>query len=581
MCVSKENHGDVSMTDPGMLLHRDLSGENAHSITAEITTFHRPPGAAGYHAATNLVAERLRALGIKDVEAATYPLDGTTVAGHGPLPLAWEPHGAEINIVSPVQDSVVNMVDTSSCLAWWSKPTPAGGVQAELVDVGTGENDSDFDSKDVAGKIVLVGHTERPGGWTYAAQQAMEHGAIGIVSDYLFYSFPPYRTRENLPEAVQLLRLPNQFGRYDAWACSISHTAGQRLRNLLNIGPVKLHADIRCSIFEGYGQNLLATIPGRDLADESVFFISHTSAATCPCANCAAGPALMVEIARTLNDLIERGELERPRRSIKFLFIIEGFGSRAFIDANRASLSKVKAAFCLDSVGHNQEKLKSVLLFYRHPDSHPSYINDYFAGVMDRAPKDGTWVFANDTDISPVQFVQAPYTPWSDNHTWSAYGVPSPLIMSWPDLYFHTQFLTADNTDPRVFRRAGITTALAAYEIADAGPREARLIADDVAARSRFRLDDLVNRAIRKMSDAAKAGEDVASIAKRVTSQLEYFAARDARNIASTLSLVPAATPDALEDHVRTHAESLALHRLRAIEEVNAALAALEQGGDV
>jgi hypothetical protein len=83
------------------------------------------------------------------------------------------------------------------------------------------------------------------------------------------------------------------------------------------------------------------------------------------------------------------------------------------------------------------------------------------------------------------------------------------------------------------------------------------------------------------MSDAAKAGEDVASIAKRVTSQLEYFAARDARNIASTLSLVPAATPDALEDHVRTHAESLALHRLRAIEEVNAALAALEQGGDV
>ena len=23
-----------------------------------------------------------------------------------------------------------------------------------------------------------------------------------------------------------------------------------------------------------------------------------------------------------------------------------------------------------------------------------------------------------------VQFVQAPYTPWSDNHYWVAYGVP-------------------------------------------------------------------------------------------------------------------------------------------------------------
>lgn len=569
------------MKDPGMLLHRNLSGENAQSITAEITTFHRPPGAAGYHAATNLVAEHLRTLGIENVEATTYPLDGTTVAGHGPLPLAWEPHGAAINIVSPVRDSVVNMADTSSCLAWWSKPTPSGGVEAELIDVGTGENDTDFESNDVAGKIVLVGHSDRPGGWTYAAQQAMERGAIGIVSDYLFYTFSPYRTRETLPEAVQLLRLPNQFGRYDAWACSISHTAGQRLRRLLNIGPVKLHADIRCSIFKGFGQNLLATIPGRELADESVFFISHTSAATCPCANCAAGPALMVEIARTLNDLIERGELERPRRSIKFLFIIEGFGSRAFIDANRASLSNVKVAFCFDSVGHNQEKLKSVLLYYRHPDSHPSYINDYFAGVMDRAPKDGTWVFANDTDISSVQFVQAPYTPWSDNHTWSAYGVPSPLIMSWPDMYFHTQFLTADNTDPQVFRRAGITTALAAYEIADAGPREARLIVADVAARSRFRLDDLANRAIRRMSDAAKAGVDAPSIARRVNRQLTYYAARDALNIQSTLSLVSDDTPDSLKYHVRTHAESLSLHCSRAIEEVNAALASIEHGGDV
>lgn len=569
------------MKDPGMLLHRNLSGENAQTITAEITTFHRPPGSAGYHAATNLVAERLRSFGIENVETTTYPLDGATVAGHGSLPLAWEPQGADVNIVSPVRDSVVNMADTSSCLAWWSKPTPVGGVEAELVDVGTGEKDTDFDSKDVAGKIVLVGHTERPGGWTYAAQQAMERGAIGIVSDYLFYSFAPYRTRENLPEAVQLLRLPNQFGRFDAWACSISHTAGQRLRRLLNIGPVKLHADIRCKIFEGHGQNLLATIPGRELAEESVFFISHTSAATCPCANCAAGPALMVEIARTLNDLIERGELERPRRSIKFLFIIEGFGSRAFIDANRTSLSKVKTAFCFDSVGHNQEKLKSVLLFYRHPDSHPSYINDYFAGVMDRAPKDGAWVFANDTDISPVQFVQAPYTPWSDNHTWSAYGVPSPLIMSWPDLYFHTQLLTADNTDPRVFRRAGITTALAAYEIANAGPREARSIADEVAARSRFRLDELANRAIRGMTNATKAGQDAARVATKATKRLAYYVDRDAQNIESTLSLVSADASDSLDGHVRSQMESLAVYGSRAIEQVNAALASMEQGGDV
>lgn len=567
----------VAVNDPGALIHRDLSGENAQSITAEITRFHRPPGGSGYHAATNLVAERLREAGITEIDVVTYPLDGRTVAGNGPLPLAWEPYGATVRVVSPVQDEVVDMATTSSCLAWWSKPTPPGGVEAELVDIGTGESDADFNGKLIKGKIVLIGHTERPSGWTYAARQALERGAIGIISDYLFYSFAPYRTRTNLPEAVQLLRLPNQLGTHDAWACSISHSAAERLRNLLKVGPVKLHADIQCSIFEGHGQNLLATIPGRELQDEAVFFIAHTSAATCPCANCASGPALMVEIARTLNNLIERGELERPRRSIKFLFIIEGMGSRTFIDANRESLSKVRTAFCFDSVGHNQDKLKSVLLFYKHPDSYPSFINDYFAGIMERAPKDGTWVFANDTDISPVQFVQAPYTPWSDNHTWSAYGVPSPLIMSWPDLYFHTQFLTVDNTDPRVFRRTGVTTALAAYEIANAGSREAELIADEVAARGRFRLNDVTNRAVQKMLYTARSGGDASRIAHRARKQIAYFADRDAKNVASTVCLASSGDAGDVEKRASAHAELLSLESERAVEKLDRALAALQQ----
>jgi hypothetical protein len=119
----------------------------------------------------------------------------------------------------------------------------------------------------------------------------------------------------------------------------------------------------------------------------------------------------MAEIARVLHGLIERGELRRPRRSIRFLFIIEGLGSRAYIAANRDELARVKTAFCFDSVGHDQGKLKSVLLFYRHPDSSPSFINDYFAEVMERAPKDGSWVFKHDTDIAPVQFERRPTRP--------------------------------------------------------------------------------------------------------------------------------------------------------------------------
>lgn len=559
------------MTDPGMLLHRDLSGERAQALTAEITQFHRPPGASGYHAATDLVTRHLRDAGLANIEITTYPLDGATVIGDGAVPLAWEPHGAEVSVVHPVTSPVVDMRSVSSCLAWWSKPTPAGGMEAELVDVGTGESPEDFTSVDMRGKIALIGHTERPGGWSHAAKEAMQRGAVGILSDYLFYSFEPHRTRAGLPEAVQLLRLPNQLGQFDAWACSISFTVAERLRALLRDGPVTLHADIRCASFAGHGRNVLATIPGTDLGQESIFFISHTSAATCPCANCAAGPALMVEIARMLNALIGGGEISRPRRSIRFLFLIEGFGSRAYIHANRASLQHVKAAFCFDSVGHDQSKLKSALLYYRHPDAFPSFINDYFAEVMERAPNDGSWVFANDTDLGTVQFEQAPYTPWSDNHTWAAYGVPSPLIMSWPDLYFHTQFLTADNTDPAVFRRAGITTALAAYELASAGEPEALLIAYGVAGRAVLRLDATVNDVLRERyatpGDCSSPRE--LRRLERARKRVGYLAARDIAAVRSVLTLVPGAPSPRMLARVDACCDDIERQATRAVERLN------------
>jgi aminopeptidase YwaD len=538
----------------------ELSGERAKAITTEITKYHRPPGSKGYHEATDYVAKELRESGLQEVSTSRYPLDAQTPVGHSPLPMAWEPYSAKVSITSPVSEEVVDLDKVSSCLAWWSIPTPEGGISAELVDVGTGETEADF-NQDISGKIVLIGHTERPGGWMHAAKEAMKRGAVGILSDYLFYTFKPDRTRDNLPEAVQLLRLPNQQGNYNAWACSISHTTGQRLRELLKDGPVTIHADIQAKIFKGEGQNLLAVIPGSELPEESVFFVAHTSAATCPCANCAAGPALMAEIARTLNTLIEKGAIERPRRSIKFLIIVEGSGSKAYIAEHPDELQRIKTVFCFDSVGHDQSKLKSSLLFYKHPDAFPSFINDYFASVMERAPKDGSWVFKNDTDQSPIRFYQAPYTPWSDNHIWTAYDIASPLLMSWPDLYFHSQFLTADKTDPKVFRAAGISTALAAYEIANADESKAQIMASEVYARSLFRLEDTANKFMSQISelDAETSGSEISRLLERTQKKLSYFADRDGKAIQSVQRLIHKGS-ESSRRHLKQKAEQLKRH---------------------
>jgi hypothetical protein len=568
------------MANLALLIHQLLSGEAAQNTTAEITAFYRTPGSAGYHAATNFVAEQLRDVGFDDLKVTTYPIDGETVVLGETMPWAWEPYAAAVSIVNPVQQELVNFEDAQTCLCVWSRPTPEGGMTAEVVDVGTGETETDWQGKELEGKIAFIQCTDRREAWKYAAAEALRRGAAGVLTDYLLYPLPPHRTRAALPEAVQFLRLPNSDNRYDAWGCSVSRHAGQRLRELLRLGPVQVHADIKCRSFKGHGQNLVATIPGREPEGESVILMAHTTG-TQPGANCAAGDALLIEIAGTLKHLIDTGQARRPRRSIQFMVVVEGLGTQVWISEHWDELRKIKAAICLDSVGNHQDKLKSTLIFSRHPDSSPSFINDYFEGLMDRVPKDANWIGRDDAGMSSVVFTSEPYTPWSDNNRWAALGIPSPLIMSSPSIYFHTQFLTADTMDPAVFRRAGIPAAVALYEIADAGVEEALCMAMEVAARSLFRLRQVTTNAVRQILALGRAQggvDEPEAIARRTIRRLCYLAERDAKAIASATSLMPSPVPTEVERRLRQHVSELEDAAERGVTRIMDLLALVSEG---
>ena len=139
---------------------------------------------------------------------------------------------------------------------------------------------------------------------------------------------------------------------------------------------------------------------------------------------------------------------------------------------------------------------------------------------MEETPKETRWVFSNDNEIPFVNFTDLPYTPWSDNSYYPSLGKASPLLMSWPDLYFHTDHLSAEMLDPAVFERCGITTTLAALELAYAGSQEAIKIMQEVTARSEFRLSRI----------ALNNNGSAAYVKKR----LVHFANRDQAAVAST-----------------------------------------------
>ena len=509
------------------LIEAEFDEDRGIAEATHMTRFYRSPGASGYHRASDYTAGLLRDAGMDRVWVERFPLDGETRYLGQLMPMAWEPVSAELRLRSPQGELMVSYEDAYSCLPWWCQPTPEGGVTIELIDVGTGERPEDYQRKDVKGKAVLVRSNPRPSGFAHAAALAMEAGAAGIITDYLLYETEPFRTRRSLPDAVQLLRMPSQ--QYNpAWALAVDYHAGEKLAAVAASDEPRVYVDIRCSNFKGEAQNLLADISGADKADEYLMFVCHATAGTRPGANCASGPAMLAEMARVMSGLISSGRVPRPKRTIRFLVNVEGHGSKHYIHNHRREIENTIACIALDSVAHDQQKCKSALLYYHSPDSLPTFINDYFVGVMDDTPRETRWVFHTADTVPFVNFLDHPYTPWSDNKYYPVFGVPSPLLMSWPDLYFHTQLLTADNLDPAVFRRCGIPTVLAALELASAGPEEALDIMREVAARSEARL-------ARMGLEARRTGDG-----GRIRRRMSTVAERDRRAVESALVLVSA-----------------------------------------
>jgi hypothetical protein len=531
--------------DLDAIFRAHFSGQRARHWTGTIAEYYRSPGSSGYHAATSLVASAIREAGAEDVIVERYPLDGQTQFLGRTMPPAWEPIEGALDLVEPRDARLVSFQETPSTLPWWCGSTPETGAVVDVVDLARGLSPADYAGKRIEGNAALIRDSESRPAWARAAALAKEHGAAGIITDFLHSQTPPWRTRQALPDAVQLLRLAPVWD--NPWAFAVGYGVAEALSQMIRQGPVRVRARVRARTFKGEGINLMATIHGAERREEAVLFVAHTSAGTKPCANCASGPALMIEMCGAITRAMRAGDLPRPSRSIRFLFVAEGLGSACFLDTHRDALPNIKAAICLDSVGHNQSQLKSSLVNYRSPDSTPSYVNDLTAALIEDLPKEAEWPFLNGPVIPLVNFQSLPYTPWSDNHYWAGFKIPAPLFMSWPDLYFHTQLLTAEHTDPMVFERSGRVLGSLAIGIARADGGDVVPLMQEMASRAALRLGKVTRTTLQRLKDRAH-------VVPRSQREIRYLLRRDVEALYSALDLVG---PGAERERVRAFADGL------------------------
>ncbi|MGQ0568465.1 MAG: M28 family peptidase, partial [Armatimonadota bacterium] len=548
-----------------------VDGRRSLDHVREISHYDRTLGSRGYHAAAEYVLAALEQMGLKTSTVA-WPMDNTPVPWNWSVPYSWEGRAAVFKVVSPEERTLVNLVDTPTCLHPWSAATPPDGVTAEIVYVGHGLSDEDYAGKDVRGKIVFA---DRGANWQVCVQAIEKRGALGYISDDIL-EIPNVKTRRQYPDMVLWYTFyEREFGSggsIKGWGFSISPRMGDYLRSLLARGPVTGYGRVDAQTFSGTMENVLGTLEGEDGAGEEFVCMAHLDHYRPGAMDNAAGCAALLEAADSLSRLINAGTLPRPRRSIRFLFGPEGHVSNVYPHSLGAGVARIVGSWTADTVGAKPHVVGGPLLFARASAATPTFLDDLGVSVLKEScvwyPGMGEESRAASGAVdgpvhtrpgtSPFKFEVIRYGIYSDNSCIAGWGVPAVGIFQWPSTIWHTQYDTIDRLDAGELARCAWATAAISYQVASAGPREALVWMHDVAGGSRRRLAAMARRA-RKEVLAVESAEVEAILRIRLDG-LHYQAERGSQAIASCLTLTRHAGNEvgaALEEQRRRLAEDL------------------------
>src|SRR5437773_2578458 len=477
-------------------LANELSGETAKRNLEGIARFHRQRGSQGFHAAAELVAERLRAYGLSDVAILQFPEDGKIFYGTQRSRPAWDDEKGELEEVKEGKEVKEKIASYEAEPVVLAEDSESADVTADIVDVGEGTKESDYAGKDVKGKIVLV--SAQPGAVQDVA--VAKFGAAGIVSYAQNQETTWWGENENLIRWGHL----QTFSEHKTFAFMVSLKTARGMKERLTKGErIRLHAIVKAGQHTGNYEVVTAAIPGADpkLKEEEIAFSCHLDHQRPGANDNASGCVTILEVARTLQKLIGEEKLARPARTIRFIFPPEIEGTMALLngkavvveqgvrigadgDPLHASIlmapqfpKKIKAVVHMDMVGGGPET-KAVFHVTRGPMSLPSFVHDvawaFAEWVNEESYKFAATGKADDPMVAPeggkepLRAEYSAYTMGSDHDVYqdSSFGIPAIYLNDWPDRYIHTNFDTAANIDTTKLKRAAFIGAASGYFLA-------------------------------------------------------------------------------------------------------------------
>jgi aminopeptidase YwaD len=460
----------------------EYSGESAQENTRRIVEYHRIQGSPMMAAvAEQVVLPRLKAAGL-EAKIEQFVSDGKTKYGTYISPMGWDMRSGELSIenVAGAKDfkpiMLCRYADVPMCVSTYSK---GGDWSGDLVDVGSGTTDANYQGIDVRGKVALASG--------YAAnvvrEAVLRHGAVGVVIYPLAGDRPdhPDMVRYNgiWPRAEELDKTSGGF--------QISRNQYDKLKSLMHQGTVRVHGKIDATLGPGKLTLVHAYIRGTEHPEREILITGHLDHPKWSANDNASGSGAMMEAARALQALIAARKLAAPKLTIHFMWVPEYFGTLAYV-SNHKELKFcgnfyepepngpqcVLANINMDMVGEDTVKTNSRFYFTRMPDSVPFFINAVMSDVLQQTREADLYAQTGTRNYWMPEAI--PYAQGSDHDVFLGLGIPATMLGHDPDWTHHTSEDKIDKTDASEFRRVGTFATSAAWFMAAADSRSWRQV---------------------------------------------------------------------------------------------------------
>ncbi len=366
--------------------------------------------------------------------------------------LSWEYRDTTFTVGPPLDRKLVSRA------AYYSYPTPEGGVEGEVVFVGKG-TEEEFAATDVRGKIALAqASSADPLFWLGSfTTRAKGHGALAfVVCNASPVAFTP----------------SHSYGRWDhggGWqndyparensvpCVTIGSTDAMELLHAVGRGGVRARIEVDCQTEPRDGFNVRAFIPGTENPEERVLIHAHRDDGACSGANDnGTGTVAVMMLAAVM------AKMPAPKRTIEFIStgseegISDGMVQYIARREKEGTLMGAVAGFNIDMVGvGGPARIVDGGTYPDQPDhqvKHNKELNDFVEDV------------GKEIGVHLGHLWGGWGTP-EEGHL-NEHGVPAMCIWKADDPNYHSDNEHVDNIDWNAVKAVAQVIGVAAWRVA-------------------------------------------------------------------------------------------------------------------